>query len=216
MAAQERLTRAAMGQHFTWLDALRFPLVDYLFWALAWPLGFDVAKKYPLGRERGWRNAAVLLGWSLVLVVVHAAYRTPLHDFVYPPALYPEARNVGVSVFEYYITGNVLGDLWMVATIVVVAHMALYHEQYRDRARELERAQLQVLRAQLRPHFFFNTLNSIATLMHEDVNAADDMMVNLAALLRRSLRDEDEHEIPLREELEILNLYLSIERIRFA
>ena len=73
----------------------------------------------------------------------------------------------------------------------------------------------QVLEAQLHPHFLFNTLNSIATLMHEDVDAADEMMAKLATLLRRTLNRDGAYEIPLREELEILEIYLDIQRTRF-
>ncbi len=216
MGVQERLSRAAMGQHITWLDALRFPLVEYLFWALVSPLIFDLARKYPLGRQHLKRNGVVFLAASLAVVATHGIYRAPLHDWVYPIALYPTSMAIATSRFEFYVAGNIGSDLWMFATIVAVAHLALYHQQSRERARELERAQLQVLRAQLQPHFFFNTLNAITALMHEDVDAADDMMVNLAALLRRSMRDENEYEIPLAEELEILELYTNIERSRFA
>ena len=67
----------------------------------------------------------------------------------------------------------------------------------------------------MHPHFLFNALNSIATLMHEDVDAADEMMTKLATLLRRTLKQDRAYEIPLREELEILEIYLDIQRTRF-
>ena len=67
---------------------------------------------------------------------------------------------------------------------------------------------------QLNPHFLFNTLHSISELVHEDAEAADRMIARLSDLLRRSL-DTNEQEVPLREELEFLGLYLEIERARF-
>ena len=73
---------------------------------------------------------------------------------------------------------------------------------------------LQALEAELHPHFLFNTLNSIATLMHEDVDAADEMMAKLATLLRRTMDRQGAVEIPLREELEMLEIYLDIQRTR--
>lgn len=88
------------------------------------------------------------------------------------------------------------------------------------RAAELEtrftRAKLQVLRMQINPHFLFNTLNSIATLVYVNPRAADEMLGDLSELLRRSLDSMEEHEIPLAQELEFVGVYLSIEQRRFG
>jgi len=110
----------------------------------------------------------------------------------------------------------VLGDLGFLAAIVALAHLAASSQRYRAREQEWTTDRLHVLEAQLHPHFLFNTLNSIATLMHEDVDAADEMMASLATLLRRTLNRTGAYEIPLREELEILEIYLDIQRTRFA
>lgn len=80
---------------------------------------------------------------------------------------------------------------------------------------QLAQARLQALKAQLHPHFLFNTLNAISALMHRDVESADRMIALLSDLLRVSLENDDRHQVPLKEELEILERYLAIERIRF-
>src|SRR5262249_25637526 len=80
---------------------------------------------------------------------------------------------------------------------------------------QLARAQLDALRSQLRPHFLFNTLNAISVLATEDPERARHMVVRLGSLLRRSL-DEEEHEVPLRQELVFLDDYLDIQRARFG
>jgi two-component system, LytTR family, sensor kinase len=80
---------------------------------------------------------------------------------------------------------------------------------------QLTRAQLDALRSQLRPHFLFNTLNAISVLALEDPARARHMVVRLGSLLRRSL-DEEEHEVPLRQELVFLDEYLDIQRARFG
>src|SRR6185503_16059927 len=77
-------------------------------------------------------------------------------------------------------------------------------------------AQLTALRSQLQPHFLFNTLNSIAVLMRKNSNEeAVDMLTGLADLLRHSLKNSEAQEVSLKEELEFLECYLGIEKLRF-
>jgi two-component system LytT family sensor kinase len=80
---------------------------------------------------------------------------------------------------------------------------------------KLAQAQLENLRLQLQPHFLFNTLNTISSVMYEDVPAADAMLTQLSDLLRLTLRTANSHEIPLAQELEITRLYLQIMQKRF-
>lgn len=81
---------------------------------------------------------------------------------------------------------------------------------------ELAGARLRSLQAQLQPHFLFNALNTISSVMHTNVEAADRMLTKLGDLLRRTLRSSDAYEIPLERELQTLELYLDIMRARFA
>jgi two-component system LytT family sensor kinase len=104
----------------------------------------------------------------------------------------------------YHLFGNLF---------LVVAVMAVPFLLQRQRRRP---EHLQALEAQLHPHFLFNTLNSISTLMHEDVDAADEMMASLGTLLRRTMDHSGAVAIPLKEELEILEIYLDIQRTRYA
>ena len=80
---------------------------------------------------------------------------------------------------------------------------------------KLAEAQLQNLRLQLQPHFLFNTLNTISSVMYEDVRAADAMLTQLSDLLRMTLRTAHSHEIRLSQELQITQLYLEIMQKRF-
>ncbi|MGH9578926.1 MAG: sensor histidine kinase, partial [Terriglobales bacterium] len=73
----------------------------------------------------------------------------------------------------------------------------------------------QILTAQLHPHFLFNTLHSISTLMHRDVAAADRLMARLSDLLRMTLDNVEKPQVALRQEVEFLRGYLEIEQTRF-
>jgi LytS/YehU family sensor histidine kinase len=106
------------------------------------------------------------------------------------------------------VTYHLFGDLVLILAVAAVPFLL-----QRQRRRP---EHLQALEAELHPHFLFNTLNSIATLMHEDVDAADEMMAKLATLLRRTMDRQGAVEIPLREELEMLEIYLDIQRTRYA
>ena len=122
---------------------------------------------------------------------------------------------------------------------IAVAHLYLWflsywilvgvHEAWRNyrrftqgelRASQLEarlaQAQLEVLKGQLHPHFLFNTLHAISTLIHRDPDAADEMLAQLSDLLRMTLATVGVQEVPLQQELEFLRRYLDIQQTRFA
>jgi two-component system, LytTR family, sensor kinase len=106
---------------------------------------------------------------------------------------------------------------------VIVACIALYDHRraLRDRETRLARAEAELsaarmhaLEARLHPHFLFNALNTVSSVMYDDIDAADRMLVRLSELLRRALRDTDA-EVPLRDELETLELWIDVMRMRF-
>ena len=90
-----------------------------------------------------------------------------------------------------------------------------YFARYRERERQLAQAELHLLKSQLHPHFLFNTLHAISAMMHEDLKGADQMINRLSEMLRLILESAGKHEITLKEEIEFLQSYLEIERIRF-
>jgi LytS/YehU family sensor histidine kinase len=108
--------------------------------------------------------------------------------------------------------------------IIGLAYAFDYHSIFRERefrASQLEsqlaQAQLQALKMQLHPHFLFNTLNGIAGLIRTNENkVAVSMIAGLSELLRHALENAGKHEVPLREELEFLELYLELQQMRFS
>jgi len=107
--------------------------------------------------------------------------------------------------------------------LVAVAHAIRFYERENfRRLREAElraqliQARLQALQLQLNPHFLFNTLNSIASLVHDSPATAEKMIEALGDLLRLALTTTGCQQVTVREELHFLNQYLLIERIRFG
>lgn len=134
---------------------------------------------------------------------------------------------IGRGVYDYGIMPvrylmELSQELITFAVIVVIVdyseHRRAAHErevQMRTMERQLAEAQLETLQLQLRPHFLFNALNAISEMVYEDAAKADRMIGRLSEFLRQVLRAGGRNEVPLREELELLELYLDIMRARF-
>jgi two-component system, LytTR family, sensor kinase len=98
-----------------------------------------------------------------------------------------------------------------------------YYQRFREREQmaarlegQLVQARLQALQMQLNPHFLFNTLNGVSSLMRSDPDGADEMLERLSSLLRITLAKGEAQRIPLQEEIEVIQLYVSIQQSRFG
>ncbi len=211
VATQNHLYRDALGDHPSWLDSFRYPVVECTFWAALTPLLVAMASRFNLLGRRRLRNVAVWLPANAAIEIVHAFYRAPLHGFVYP--FMPHLQFV--TLLQYYLLGNLLNDVWIFWSIAGLTQLAIAYSNYVNRDRELSRVQLQVLRSQVQPHFLFNALNSVSSLLREDIEAADEMISKLSDLLRISLKTDSTHELSLEEEFRIARAYLKIEQTRF-
>jgi two-component system, LytTR family, sensor kinase len=97
-----------------------------------------------------------------------------------------------------------------------------YYEQFRQKESiatrleiQLANAQISALRMQLNPHFLFNTMNSISSLMRSDVEAADNMLEQLSSLLRITLERGNSQFVPLRDEIDFIEVYLALQEQRY-
>ncbi|MBI4663104.1 MAG: histidine kinase [Verrucomicrobia bacterium] len=159
------------------------------------------------GAAAGWRrhvsgtNLANLLG-------------PPHPDFKLPPPP-PGERKLDLW--------SMLVDLLAYGAIVGLAHSILFYRRFREREHRalflesnLASARLHTLRAQLHPHFLFNSLNAIAALLRRDPRLAEATLMSLSELLRLALSQSERPEIALREELQFVERYLEIQQTRFG
>jgi sensor histidine kinase YesM len=117
---------------------------------------------------------------------------------------------LGLHMFAYWA---------ILAVAIALAYQRMYREEQLSASAlkaQLARAELGLLKMQLHPHFLFNTLNAISEQVHADPNAAERMITQLSELLRHSIRAGSAHEVSLREEVELLERYLSIQQVRFG
>lgn len=128
-----------------------------------------------------------------------------------------------IRTFPVQLASTLDWELFAAAGIVAVAHAFFYYAEARERGlrqanleTRLMEAQLQTLQRQLHPHFLFNTLNAISTLMHRDVQAADRTVVQLSGLLRMTLDSIARPQIRLHEEIDFLDKFVQIEQTRLG
>ena len=204
-ALQSAFYSTYVGDPVAWPELLPIRLADWYTCAVFTPLFFWLV--------RTGRSIATQLAFTALAVVLKFALYVEVAQWIRPAETWRLDR---------VLARGFASEIIAFGAVLAIVHGIEYHRRFRERelqaARletELASARLDALSAQLQPHFLFNTLNSIATLMRRDVDAAEEMMAHLADLLRRTLRQRDGHEVTLAEELELLQHYLDIMKIRF-
>ncbi|HEY1677835.1 MAG TPA: histidine kinase [Candidatus Sulfotelmatobacter sp.] len=215
------------------MSTLWLELSQTLMYAPLTPFVYAIAIQYPVTRHNWKLRAPMYLGIGILFSMVHVALRgvTPyaiwdgkIHEWT--SAVW-DSQTHSLSVkwigLRKLFLNNVVDDITgTFVPIVLVAHAISYYRKFQDRelrATQLEsqlaKAHLQSLKSQLQPHFLFNTMHSISALMLTDVQAADRMITRLADLLRMNLEFAGTQITTFNRELEFVNCYLEIERIRF-
>jgi signal transduction histidine kinase len=194
------------------LDRVLVSLADGLLMAAVVPLAIASSTAFPLERPIRWRNVAAHLAIAIVasatwIIVLMSVYRAVTDAAPLRPIA---AENLSWFVSNVFAYG----------LLVACVHALRLHQRLAERevhaarlASQLSTARLETLRAQLHPHFLFNTLNSLSELIHVDPDAADAMVVRLGTLLRLSLDVSAEDEVTLARELEVASLYLDLHRV---
>ena len=206
-AAQQATWRALTGRPVNWLFIVPNSLADWLTCGMFTPAFYWMVRRFPIRGERWWARLPVHLAASFVFVLLKVTIYHPLFNALNPT----EPRPWSMVLF-----GGFYADMLAYWASVGVIHAIEYYRESRERELEATRLALENLRAQLQPHFLFNTLQSISTLIHRDATAADRMLTDLSELLRLSLRSSASQEVPLRDELGFLDRYLDIMRVRFG
>jgi len=212
--SQSYLSRA-YSQKIAWKPAFLYAGLDSWIWAALTPLVFWLGSRFAI-RAGNWR-------WTVPAQFVGGALFALLHLTLFvlllPSIGYKTSARLAQSMFLGGFHSNLL-TCWV---LVAIRHGIGYYDKYRARelkASQLEarlaQAQLQALKMQLQPHFLFNTLHAISTLVHRDPNGADRMISRLSDFLRLTLENAGIQEVPLRVELEFLYKYLDIEQVRFG
>jgi hypothetical protein len=210
---QTLIVMRAQGQYHPWAPVLASQILSWTPWALATPLlAAFTRRKAPLVV-----HAAALVAMDAVWAAGSAMLERTLNPWGMVMAPFPRLVLVRAEA----------GALQTVLIYTVIAGTA-YAFQARDRlvSREAEaarlneqltQARLQALQQQLEPHFLFNALHAVGGLVREgERTAAVQAIANLSDCLRRLLHEADAQVVPLRRELEFLDKYLDLQKLRFG
>lgn len=219
LAAQAWFAAQVRGEPLLWARASAIWLVWATVWAALTPIALRLETRLPLQRPHMLRALAVHGFASAGFALVNLA----LFALAAPLIGATQVEPTWLGTFSRLLGTTFLLNLPVYWLIVVAAHVERLARTAREKDRrqlrleaQLADARLQTLRTQLQPHFLFNALNTISVLMHEDVDEADRILLQLSALLRRSLDSTEAHEVTLGEEIGFLQRYLEIEQVRLG
>jgi len=222
-ATQTVFVMKSEGMHHNW-GRLFFTLTaSWLPWALATPLVLRLGHRYPAALWRRFSTWGAHLAALAAIGLAFAAWAAALEEWLNPYAYYP-ASGPFLALWMGKFYSGLLSCLVLYGFILAVCYLldsrVRLVSQQTETARlneQLAKAKLDALRRQIEPHFLFNTLNAIAGLVRENRNdAAVSMIAGLSDCLRRATADSDRQQVALGEELEFVQKYLEIQKVRFA
>ena len=211
----------ALGRPVEYWRSLVVLNISYWYiWALFTPLIVWISQHFRFERRGLWLAFLVHIPCVLLFACAHIVTMNSVQLWLAALAGKPFAFAESVQQSMIQTLGWEMITYW---AIVGLSQAVLYYRESSDRAARtaqlearLAEAQIAALQQQLHPHFLFNTLHAISTLMHKDVEAADRTLMHLSDLLRMTLENLERQEITLNAELEFLTKYLNIEQTRFT
>ena len=197
---------------------LLYMQAPWLTVALLTPIVAWLVDRYPLGEQMGVRAWAVHLTAAPAFAVVHLLLLATKNHFQFAEA--PPILATTSMLLATYFTA----DLMKYGAIAGTLHAVRYYRVARERERSelalraaLSDSKLDALRRQLQPHFLFNALNTASMLVRTGKSAeATEMIAALGSLLRKSMEAPATPKTPLRDELAVLESYLTVEEFRFG
>lgn len=227
MFSQGMVQKLFTHDPFPWWHHLTSWMVGVYVWFLITPVVLWLGRRFPLERKHWIRKTAAHVVISVAISIVQLAWEAAILRSL---RLFPSIMTSFAATLVFLLIIGFHQGILTYWSILAVQYGFGWYKRYQERKQEalrlelrssqlesqLVQAHLSTLKMQLQPHFLFNTLNAIMVLVRQQKGReAEEMLGRLSDLLRCVLEDVDAQEVPLRRELEYLQLYLSIEQVRF-
>jgi two-component sensor histidine kinase len=216
--ATDYLLLRAAGSAPSWWSVVRRPLTEQWIWAALTPIVLVVAQRFPLSWPGPLRSFGVHAGCFIILSLLHCVIAQALGS-----PLASTLPGYHGSLLKLRFLEELYSDIWMYWPLVCIQALIDSHARVRERekrATELEAllagSRMALLRAQIQPHFLFNTLHAISALLRIDARLAEDMVADLAEILRASFSDLTSQDTSLQRELDLVRCYLRIQSKRLG
>ena len=204
-----------------WAEIFIVKLAIWLFWGLYTPIILWGGRRFRIENRNHFQGLIFHLPFSVLSIAINVffyalfAWLVGVDSFDGVPLLGIFA-GLFVALFEWYFI-----IYW---AIIILSYAFAFYQSLKSRELEavqleaqLVTAQLQALKMQLQPHFLFNTLNTVASLVRQDQKPmAVEMLSDLSSLLRTTLLKKDQQQLSLEEEIAFLKNYLVLEKKRFG
>ena len=196
------------GDAISWEEALHTTMVSAWLWVPLTVFALALTQRFPLDDATWRRYLAVHVVAAFAVCVFRALAVVVMNPWVGWYRAVPEFPNLLFTSFA-----NNFFLFWM---LIGVGHTLVYARRFQERDRQLARAELSALKMQLHPHFIFNTLNAVVSLVYTEPEKADRMITRLSGLLRHAMARTGVHQVSLEEEIAVARSYLEIEEMRFG
>jgi two-component system LytT family sensor kinase len=209
-------------EEFNWARSAFPHVVNYLFWPFLVPLIFWTFDRYRIIKTAALSDKVKTVCMSLLIPFIHETATTVIYFWILSvTGMYEfndESYNYVKAAFPSVYIGRIV-EFWIIYGLFAAFD---FYKKFKNKQAELvkieaqlNKTKLSVLKMQLQPHFLFNALNSISSLMDIDVKKAQTVTAKLGDLLRGILEQDQRVFVTLEEELSYVQTYLDIEKIRF-
>ena len=222
-ASKSYIYSVIIDQPIYWWRAIGFTMPKALVWGAVTPIVLWFASIFRIESHNWIKNLGIHIAICILLApfLVMSSFLIDLLIKWIGSAL-PDNPSFVTAAFNAQIFANSFDNILTYIIIVGMYHVYEYYQRYKERelkaARleaQLATARLDLLKAQLNPHFLFNTLSAISIVKDRDLEMADKMITDLSEMLRFIMDNVHKQEVSLREEMDFLNRYISLQKKRF-
>ncbi len=200
-----------------WDDVPRI-FLDHYLWALLTPVIFWVSHRFSIEKSNWQRRVVLHLGIAILIAIVADIGFDLIKNYFFPLAVRKRPFDPLQEILRLWFLRELVVYFFVLATGFARDYFLRYQVRQKEAVwlrAQLAEARLETLRMQINPHFLFNTLHAVSTLVERDPKGVRRMIARLSALLRYTLEGNSAQEVPLRQELQFLDDYLEIQQIRF-